>query len=182
MTDIFDNIEPLCADIFNINLRRDENNIGTNYDEVILTISKTILDKFPLTKPSQLDLLINGITRNGNNGNHKGYLGNKILKKLNNNKKYSKKKYSKKISAKIINDNADKLKQIFDFIQDYIIGPLLGDIIIFDQRITHQGADKQIPRERILVSFGFGKNNIFTDNFEKVTIIRQNAQNKKIKF
>ncbi len=60
--------------------------------------------------------------------------------------------------------------------------PGLGDIIIFDQRITHQGADKEIPRERILVSFGFGKNNIFTDNFEKGTIIRQNEQNEKIKF
>ena len=36
---------------------------------------------------------------------------------------------------------------------------------------------KQVPMERILVSFGFGKNNIFTDNFEKGTVARQNEQN-----
>jgi ectoine hydroxylase-related dioxygenase (phytanoyl-CoA dioxygenase family) len=55
--------------------------------------------------------------------------------------------------------------------------PKLGDIIIFDQRITHRGMDKQCNDQRILVSFGFGKNNIFTDNFEKGTILRQNKQN-----
>lgn len=38
--------------------------------------------------------------------------------------------------------------------------------------------DKQMDGIRILVSFGFGKNNIFTDNFEKGTIQRQNDQNK----
>jgi hypothetical protein len=54
----------------------------------------------------------------------------------------------------------------------------LGDVIIFDQRITHRGMEKQVSNPRILVSFGFGKNNIFTDNFEKGTIIRQNKQNK----
>ena len=56
--------------------------------------------------------------------------------------------------------------------------PELGDVIIFDQRITHRGMDKQMDGTRILVSFGFGKNNIFTDNFEKGTIQRQNDQNK----
>lgn len=56
--------------------------------------------------------------------------------------------------------------------------PKLGDVIIFDQRITHRGMDKQVPSTRILLSFGFGKNNIFTDNFEKGTIQRQNDQNK----
>jgi len=55
--------------------------------------------------------------------------------------------------------------------------PSIGDIIIFDQRITHRGMVKRVPHPRILVSFGFGKNNIFTDNFEKGTIIRQNKQN-----
>lgn len=59
--------------------------------------------------------------------------------------------------------------------------PKLGDVIIFDQRITHRGMDRQLPSPRILVSFGFGKNNIFTDNFEKGTIQRQNDQNKDIK-
>ena len=56
--------------------------------------------------------------------------------------------------------------------------PGLGDVIIFDQRITHRGMEKQVKQKRILVSFGFGKNNIFTDNFEKGTIIRQNEQSK----
>ena len=56
--------------------------------------------------------------------------------------------------------------------------PKLGDVVIFDQRITHRGMERQVRYPRILVSFGFGKNNIFTDNFEKGTIIRQNTQNK----
>jgi ectoine hydroxylase-related dioxygenase (phytanoyl-CoA dioxygenase family) len=55
--------------------------------------------------------------------------------------------------------------------------PKLGDVIIFDQRITHRGMEKQTKDKRILVSFGFGKNNVFTDNFEKGTIKRQNDQN-----
>ena len=57
------------------------------------------------------------------------------------------------------------------------LNPELGDVIIFDQRITHRGMERQVRYPRILVSFGFGKNNIFTDNFEKGTIIRQNKQN-----
>lgn len=55
--------------------------------------------------------------------------------------------------------------------------PAFGDIIIFDQRITHRGMESQPKDTRILVTFGFGKNNIFTDNFEKGTIKRQNDQN-----
>ena len=62
-----------------------------------------------------------------------------------------------------------------DWIQ---LNPEIGDVIIFDQRITHRGMSKQVKYPRILVSFGFGKNNIFTDNFEKGTTIRQNSQNK----
>ena len=58
--------------------------------------------------------------------------------------------------------------------------PGLGDIIIFDQRIDHCGMLQQINTPRILVSFGFGKNNAFTDNFEEGTIARQNTQNKKL--
>ena len=58
--------------------------------------------------------------------------------------------------------------------------PDIGDVIIFDQRITHRGMERQVPHSRILVSFGFGKNNIFTDNFEKGTILRQNNQNKSL--
>jgi len=55
--------------------------------------------------------------------------------------------------------------------------PELGDVVIFDQRITHRGMDHQVKDSRILVAFGFGKNNIFTDNFEKGTVKRQNDQN-----
>jgi len=64
-------------------------------------------------------------------------------------------------------------------IDKYIqLKPKLGDIVIFDQRITHRGAENAYRDYRILVSFGFGKNNIFTDNFEKGTVLRQNDQNK----
>lgn len=55
--------------------------------------------------------------------------------------------------------------------------PNIGDVIVFDQRITHRGMDKQVPNRRILVSFGFGKNNIFTDEFEEGTKKRQDKQN-----
>ena len=56
--------------------------------------------------------------------------------------------------------------------------PNIGDVVIFDQRITHRGMDKQVPNRRILVSFGFGKNNIFTDEFEEGTKKRQDKQNR----
>lgn len=59
-----------------------------------------------------------------------------------------------------------------------ILQPKLGDIIVFDQRITHRGMEKQVKNKRMLVSFGFGKNNIFTDEFEKGTVLRQNSQKK----
>jgi hypothetical protein len=52
----------------------------------------------------------------------------------------------------------------------------LGDIIIFDQRISHRGAEKHMNQDRILVSYGYGRNNPFTDNFERGTIERQNKQ------
>ena len=58
-----------------------------------------------------------------------------------------------------------------------LLHPKKGDVIIFDQRITHRGMERQCKDSRILVSMGFGKNNIFTDEFEKGTIIRQNQQN-----
>lgn len=66
-----------------------------------------------------------------------------------------------------------------------ILQPNLGDVVIFDQRITHRGRSiydifnifkKEEPR--ILVSFGFGKNNKYTDQFEKGTIQRQIDQQK----
>ena len=55
--------------------------------------------------------------------------------------------------------------------------PKKGDVIIFDQRITHRGMETPCKDLRILVSMGFGKKNIFTDEFEKGTMVRQNRQN-----
>ena len=69
------------------------------------------------------------------------------------------------------------------------IRPELGDVLVFDQRITHQGqqdkarhaaARDRDPYSRILVSYGFGLNNVFTDNFEHGTVLRQNDQNEKL--
>jgi hypothetical protein len=58
----------------------------------------------------------------------------------------------------------------------------IGDIVIFDQRITHRGQQNNIGRiDRILISLGFGKNNIFTKEFEEGTIKRQNDQNRMIR-
>jgi len=50
-----------------------------------------------------------------------------------------------------------------------------GDVLVFDQRITHRGAARCDPN-RILVAFGFGKNNMFTDEFERGTRLRQQRQ------
>jgi hypothetical protein len=53
--------------------------------------------------------------------------------------------------------------------------PALGAGIIIDQRITHIGQSDQVEAdaERILLSVGWGKENIFTDEFEEGTIARQ---------
>ena len=48
-----------------------------------------------------------------------------------------------------------------------------GDILIFDQRITHRGPKKIGKKCRTLISLGYGKNNIFTDQFESGTQQRQ---------
>lgn len=61
------------------------------------------------------------------------------------------------------------------------INSSIGDVIIFDQRITHRGSSSDnFYYDRILISMGFGKNNIFTKEFEEGTIRRQNNQNKQI--
>ena len=59
----------------------------------------------------------------------------------------------------------------------------VGSLIIIDQRITHRGQQKQTiwEKDRILISLGFGKNNIFTDEFERGTVQRQNEQNGEMK-
>jgi hypothetical protein len=73
------------------------------------------------------------------------------------------------------------LKSNYDINGWIQLNPKLGDVIIFDQRITHRGMEHEVSNPRILVSFGFGKNNIFTDNFEKGTIERQTKQTKQTK-
>ena len=61
------------------------------------------------------------------------------------------------------------------------INSSLGDVIIFDQRITHRGQNNNYSNiDRILISMGFGKNNIFTKEFEEGTKKRQHDQNRKI--
>jgi hypothetical protein len=54
--------------------------------------------------------------------------------------------------------------------------PALGDVVVFDQRITHRGMARRAAAPRILVSYGFGKTNMFTDNFERGTRERQRDQ------
>jgi hypothetical protein len=59
--------------------------------------------------------------------------------------------------------------------------PAIGDCVIFDQRITHRGMERQVAGSRILVSFGYGANNFFTDAFEAGTKARQRDQLRAIK-
>ena len=69
-----------------------------------------------------------------------------------------------------------KIKQL-GYVQ---LHPKLGDVVVFDQRITHRGMDRQVNSARILVSYGFGEDNVFTDNFELGTMVRQNKQNSSL--
>ena len=56
--------------------------------------------------------------------------------------------------------------------------PAFGDCVIFDQRITHRGMERTIKaaEPRIMVTFGFGADNFFTDSFEAGTRARQKEQ------
>ncbi len=54
--------------------------------------------------------------------------------------------------------------------------PAIGDAVVFDQRITHRGMERQTPGSRIMISFGFGLENCFTDWFEEGTRTRQRDQ------
>jgi len=56
------------------------------------------------------------------------------------------------------------------------IKPSVGDVILFDQRITHK-AKWSGGYDRLLVCIGFGVKNIFFDEFKKGTEFRQNKQN-----
>jgi ectoine hydroxylase-related dioxygenase (phytanoyl-CoA dioxygenase family) len=54
--------------------------------------------------------------------------------------------------------------------------PAIGDAILFDQRITHRGMERQVPGTRIMLSFGFGADNEHTAGFEEGTRARQRDQ------
>jgi hypothetical protein len=52
--------------------------------------------------------------------------------------------------------------------------PRAGDVLVWEQRITHRGMDKEVAAasrhaNRTLVQLGFGRNNVFTDEFERGT-------------
>lgn len=52
--------------------------------------------------------------------------------------------------------------------------PKKGDVLIFDQRISHSGMRQLKPgKNRLMMVFGFGKNNIFSDQFEAGTKLLQ---------
>ena len=56
------------------------------------------------------------------------------------------------------------------------VRPRLGDIILFDQRITHM-ARWSGGYNRFLICMGFGIKNMFFEQFKKGTEFRQNKQN-----
>jgi len=61
--------------------------------------------------------------------------------------------------------------------------PREGDVLFFDQRISHQGQtsfSKHKDGYRILMSLGFGKKNIFTEEFANGTTVRQGTQQKQM--
>lgn len=58
------------------------------------------------------------------------------------------------------------------------VKPSIGDIILFDQRISHK-ATWSGGYDRILICIGFGVENAFFEQFKKGTEFRQNKQNKK---
>jgi len=62
------------------------------------------------------------------------------------------------------------------------VQPRLGDAVIIDQRISHSGNTYYDPfgNGRIFMQVGFGKANIFTDEFERGTVERQSGYQAKM--
>lgn len=69
----------------------------------------------------------------------------------------------------------DNMDLIGERIQIY---PDIGDIVIFDQRITHMGRWSG-GYDRILLCMGYGVENIFFEQFRQGTQFRQNKQNRE---
>ena len=57
-----------------------------------------------------------------------------------------------------------------------VIHPSIGDVVVFDQRITHM-AQWSGGYDRLLICMGYGVNNIFFEQFKKGTEFRQAKQN-----
>lgn len=60
------------------------------------------------------------------------------------------------------------------------VHPGIGDLVIFDQRITHMGRWSG-GYDRLLLCMGYGVKNIFFDQFKQGTEFRQNKQNRQIR-
>lgn len=60
--------------------------------------------------------------------------------------------------------------------------PSMGDAIIFDQRLSHAGNSFYYPfgKGRIFMQIGFGKANIFTEEFQRGTVERQQSYQSKM--
>lgn len=72
------------------------------------------------------------------------------------------------------------LKEHFDCGKIVPIKPMVGDVVIFDQRITHM-AQWSGGYDRLLICVGYGVKNCIFDQFKKGTEFRQNKQNGLIK-
>jgi len=64
--------------------------------------------------------------------------------------------------------------------ENVLIRPGIGDLVIFDQRITHM-AQWSGGYDRLLICMGFGVKNIFLDQFKEGTRYRQDKQNARSK-
>jgi len=60
--------------------------------------------------------------------------------------------------------------------ENMLICPSLGDLVLFDQRITHM-AQWSGGYDRLLICMGYGVKNVFFDQFKRGTEYRQNKQN-----
>jgi hypothetical protein len=65
--------------------------------------------------------------------------------------------------------------------EDVRIRTDVGDMVVFDQRITHKGGYTG-GYQRYLISLGYGVKNTFFEQFEKGTKYRQDLQNKTNSF
>ena len=67
--------------------------------------------------------------------------------------------------------------------------PKIGEILIFEQRSTHRGqvrptnseTNSPLRNSRILLSIGYGRKNVFSDEFERGTVARQTDQKSMLK-